>query len=247
MRVLIVSDIHGNYDALTAVLEHAARWDYLWVLGDLVDYGPEPHVVVDTVRALKPDLVVLGNHDYAVAYDKDCGCAPELHDLSEYTRQRISLRLLSREQLEWLKSLPTHRVVEVGAARAFVVHGSPRNKLFGYLKPSLPQYELMLALTPSVYAVRPNPVDAELVVTGHTHVQADFRAGASRVLNPGSVGQPRDGDWRAAFAVLETDSLAVSLYRVKYDVSSTVKKLSSLGIDSKYLARLVKILHSGSV
>lgn len=247
LRVLIISDVHGNYDALRAVLDHAGRWDYLWVLGDLVDYGPEPHVVADAVRELNPDLVIMGNHDHAVAYNEDCRCSPELHELSEYTRHNISLRLVGKVQKDWLGSLPTYRSLEVGGAKIFAVHGSPRNRLYGYLKPSLPQHELVLALTPSIYSVRPRPVDAELVIVGHTHIQADFRVGSVRVLNPGSAGQPRDGDPRAAYMVLETDTLAVCPRRVKYDVYRVVEKLNKLGLDPSYTAHLAKILYEGSV
>ena len=107
MRVLVISDVHGNADALRAVLEDAGRWDDVWVLGDLVDYGPEPQVVVDMVRELRPGLVVRGNHDNAVAFGVDCLCDPKVHELSVYTRQAISARLLSREQVEWLRGLPT--------------------------------------------------------------------------------------------------------------------------------------------
>lgn len=245
--MLVISDIHGNYDALRAVVEHASGWDYLWVLGDLVDYGPEPHLVIDYVRDLSPDLIVAGNHDYAVAYSTDCMCAPELHDLSEYTRREISLRLVSKEQLEWLKNLSTHRSIEISGKKVFAVHGSPRNKLYGYMKPTLPLHELMIALTPSTYATRPRPVDADIVVSGHTHTQADFYAGSIRVLNPGSIGQPRDGNPGASYAVLDVENMSVELRRVEYDVRRVIEKLENLGIDSKSLARLAEILTRGSI
>lgn len=246
-RILIISDVHGNCDALRAILERVDRWDHLWVLGDLVDYGPEPHVVVDYVRGLRPDLVVMGNHDYAVAYSTDCMCAPELHDLSEYTRREISLKLLTEEQVVWLRSLPTHRSVEVEGLRVFAVHGSPRNKLYGYLRPTLTQEELMMALTPSIYSARPRPIDADIVTVGHTHIQSHFYVGPTRVLNPGSVGQPRDGDPRASYAVLDTESMSAELRRVEYDVRRVVEKLRSLGLEPERLNRLARILTSGSV
>ncbi len=247
MRVLILSDVHGNYDALRAVLEGAGRWDYLWILGDLVDYGPEPHLVVDAIRELRPDLVIMGNHDHAVAYGADCRCAPELHELSEYTRRAVSLRLVSEDQVEWLKSLPTARELEIGSSRVLAVHGSPRNRLYGYLLPTLPREEILLALTPSPYAARPRPVSADLVVVGHTHLQAEFGVGSTRVLNPGSVGQPRDGDPRAAYAVFNAETMEVEFRRVEYDVRRVVEKLKSLGIDPRHLARLAEILLSGRV
>jgi len=80
LRILVISDIHGNADALRRVLEDSGRWDHLWILGDLVDYGPEPHVVIDVVRELKPDVIVQGNHDHAVANGADCRCDPVVHE-----------------------------------------------------------------------------------------------------------------------------------------------------------------------
>jgi protein phosphatase len=245
--VLVVSDIHGNADALRAVVERVGRWDALWVLGDLVDYGPEPHVVIDLVRELRPDLIVMGNHDNAVAYNVDCMCAPELHDLSEYTRQTISYRLLSPDQIAWLRTLPKVAERTAGSARVYVVHGSPRNPLYGYLRPDLPERELLLALTPSPVAVRPKPVEAGVVLVGHTHIQVDLRVGGTRVVNPGSVGQPRDGDPRASYAVVDLENSRVEFGRVEYDIWRVVRKLEQLNLDTKYLARLKGILLSGRV
>ncbi|MCS7099414.1 MAG: metallophosphoesterase family protein [Sulfolobales archaeon] len=245
MKVLVVSDIHGNYEALNAVLESAGGWDSLWVLGDLVDYGPEPHVVVDVVRGLDPDLVLMGNHDYAMAYGADCMCAEEVRDLSVYTRQFVSARLLSKEQLEWLRNLPRSWSGVVGGLKVFAAHGSPRNNLFGYLRPSLPRSELLLALTPSMYSLRPRPVDSDVVLVGHTHAQFDIRVDSIRVVNPGSVGQPRDGDPRAAYAIVETGNWGVELRRVEYDVMKTVRKLRELNLDREHLSRLERILVTG--
>jgi protein phosphatase len=247
VKVLIISDIHGNADALKTLLESVGGWDYVFVLGDLVDYGPEPHVVVDLIKGLRPDVVLMGNHDYAVAFNTDCRCAPELHELSEYTRVNISYRLLSKEQIDWLKSLPITRNLTIDNVRIYLTHGSPRNPLYGYLKPSLPESEILLALTPNMYAVRPQPVDTDLIVVGHTHIPMDLRIRGMRVLNPGSVGQPRDGDYRTSAAILDLRSGEFRLYRNHYDVEGVIKKLRSLGLDLKYLTWLERILINGRV
>lgn len=247
MRILVLSDIHGNADALKTVLESAGRYDYIWVLGDLVDYGPEPHVVVDMIRELKPDIVLMGNHDYAVAYNTDCRCAQELHDLSEYTRREISLKLLSQEQVSWLKTpaLNTQRVVD--SLRVYLVHASPRSPLHGYLKPSLPVEQVLLALTPNPLAVKPKPVEADLVVIGHTHIPMDLRIEGIRVVNPGSVGQPRNGDWRASYMIIDFESKQINHYRVEYNVEKTIEKLRALGLNPHMQGRLEAILKTGSV
>jgi len=246
-KVLIISDIHGNADALKVLLEGVSSWDYVFVLGDLVDYGPEPHVVVDLIKDLRPDIVLMGNHDYAVAFNTDCRCAPELHELSEYTRVNISYKLLSKEQIDWLKSLPINHKLIIDNVRIYLVHGSPRNPLYGYLRPSLPESEILLSLTPNIYAFRPKPVDADLVIVGHTHIPTDMRVKNVRVLNPGSVGQPRDGDWRASASILDLNSGDFKIYRVEYNIRDVVQKLRSLNLDSRYVMWLERILMSGKV
>jgi protein phosphatase len=155
--------------------------------------------------------------------------------------------LLSKEQIDWLKSLPITRNLIIDNVRIYLTHGSPRNPLYGYLKPSLPESEILLALTPSIYAVRPKPVDTDLIVVGHTHIPMDLRIRGMRVLNPGSVGQPRDGDYRSSAAILDLRSGEFRLYRNHYNVEGVIKKLRSLGLDLRYLTWLEKILTSGRV
>lgn len=246
MKALLLSDIHGNGDALKAVIESSGGWDYLWVLGDLVDYGPEPHIVVDFVKELRPDIIVAGNHDYAVAYGVDCRCAPEIHELSVYTRTNISLRLLSSEQRGWLKSLPQRVEREVGGKRLYVVHGSPRNPLYGYLKPDLPSDELMMQLSASLLTTKPKPVDADLILVGHTHTPMNVIAGGNtRVVNPGSCGQPRDGDARASYVIYDVEDNTFNVHRIKYDVEGVIRKFRQLQLDRSYTEWLAEILRKG--
>lgn len=247
LKLLIISDIHGNADALRTLLNTIKDWDYIWVLGDLVDYGPEPHIVIDIVKELKPDLTLMGNHDYAVAYNTDCRCAPELHELSEYTRNNISLKLLSKEQKAWLKSLSLKHKTLMNGSRIYAVHGSPRNNLYGYLRPELSLDEIKLALTDKIYAVKPQLVDADYVVVGHTHIQMQISVDGLKVLNPGSVGQPRDGNPKASALLINLKTWELNWLRVDYDVESTVKKLSSLGLEIRYVKWLEAILKSGAV
>jgi protein phosphatase len=247
MKILIISDIHGNSVALRTVLEDAKRWDYVWVLGDLVDYGPEPHIVIDIVRELKPDVIVMGNHDYAVAFNTDCRCDPEIHELSEYTRRNISYRLLSREQIEWLKSLPIKIEKNVNGRKIYIVHGSPRNPLYGYLKPDLSKDEILLQITPSIYAVKPRPVNADIVLVGHTHIPTTILVDDRYILNPGSCGQPRDGDLRASYAIYDIEKGVFEIRRVKYDIGKVVEKLKNLNLEERYLKWLENILIIASI
>ncbi len=248
MSVLIISDIHGNLTALKAVLENSKGWSDVWVLGDLVDYGPEPHLVVDLVRDLKPSIIVMGNHDYAVAYGVDCKCGEEVHELSVYTRLNISLKLLSREQVEWLKNLRTSVDASVAGRRIYVVHGSPSDPLYGYMKPDLPYSALlsMLSVRQSKYSLSSRTIDVDAVLAGHTHIPMKVLLHNTAILNPGSVGQPRDGDPRASYGLLNPDSLEFKVVRVKYNVDAVVNKLRSLNLGERYLTWLERILKQGS-
>ncbi len=247
MRVLLLSDIHGNVDALREVLNNAPRHDAVWVLGDLVDYGPEPHLVIDIIRDLKPDVIVRGNHDHAVAFNTDCLCSPRTHELSVYTRNNISYRLLSKEQILWLRNIPIRKEVNVNGYKVYLVHGSPRNPLYGYLYPDMSLDLMRLYLTPSTMAVRPRPIRANMVAVGHTHLVLDITIDDVRVVNPGSVGQPRDGDNRASYAIIDLEKNKLITYRVKYPVENTLRKLRSLGIDDKYYKWLERILLEAKV
>ncbi|MEM0490865.1 MAG: metallophosphoesterase family protein [Ignisphaera sp.] len=247
MRILIVSDIHGNAEALRSVLESVDKWDAVWFLGDFVDYGPEPHIVIDIVKDLKPDAIVMGNHDYAVAFNTDCKCDPVLHNLSEYTRKNISLKLLSREQIEWLKTLPKTIEKVIDGKKHYIVHGSPRNPLYGYIKPGLSINEIKLSLTSSVVAIKPKPIEVDYVFVGHTHIPMDIKVDSVRIVNPGSCGQPRDGDYRASYAIYDTETNIFEIGRIEYDIERVVKKLEELNLESGYSEYLKAILKTGRI
>ncbi|MEM1793715.1 MAG: metallophosphoesterase family protein [Desulfurococcaceae archaeon] len=248
MNVLIVSDIHGNLTALKTVLENSKGWSDIWVLGDLVDYGPEPHLVVDLIKDLEPSIIVMGNHDYAVAYNVDCRCGEEIHELSVYTRMNISFKLLSKEQIDWLKKLRMSADTNLSGRRAYIVHGSPSDPLYGYMKPSLPHDVLlnMLSLKQSKYSLSSKTVNADVIIAGHTHIPMKIMVYNTVVFNPGSVGQPRDGDPRASYGLLDPDSFEFKVIRVKYDIDSVVSKLKCLNLEWRYLSWLERILRQGS-
>lgn len=248
MNILVISDIHGNSTALKTILENSRGWSDVWVLGDLVDYGPEPHLAVDLVKDLKPSIIVMGNHDYAVAHNVDCRCGEEIHDLSVYTRLNISLKLISREQIDWLKKLRISAEANVAGRRTYIVHGSPRDPLYGYMKPDLPHDVLlnMLSLKQSKYSLSSKIIDADVIVVGHTHIPTKMIVHNTAVLNPGSVGQPRDGDPRASYGLLDPDSFEFKVIRVKYDVDNVVNKLKRLNLEWKYMTWLERILRQGS-
>jgi len=221
MRVLILSDIHGNIDALRAVHERVRRdhFDEIWVLGDLVDYGGAPLEVVEWVRA-SATRVVRGNHDHAMGTGDDCRSAPLYHDLAVATRAHFRSRL-DAEILAYLSSLPLEdRVTLSPGGRAVLVHASPGDPLFGYVPTGGSDETWRNALRPAS--------DVRLVFVGHTHDQFTRTVDGTLIVNPGSVGLPKDGDPRAAFAILDGES--ISLERTSYDTEQAASRLSTLSL-----------------
>ncbi|NPA97569.1 MAG: metallophosphoesterase family protein [Crenarchaeota archaeon] len=237
MRILVISDIHGNADALLAVLNAIKSFDNVIVLGDLVDYGPEPEKVIDIVRS-HGYTAVMGNHDYAAAFNEDCRCGPATKDLSIYTRKNITLRKLSKNDLAYLSSLPKMLELSVGARMVLCVHATPREPLFKYLYPWSPPMEIneeVLSVAGSYSAV----------LVGHTHHQFLRTQRSIWLINPGSVGQPRDGDPRASAALVDEEG--VKFIRVKYDIDTVLRKLRDEVKQDDVYSRLASILLRGCV
>ena len=241
-RILLISDVHGNYEALKAVLNdaHSLRFDEVVVLGDLVDYGPDPDLVVDEVRSLKPRVIVRGNHDHAVGYGVDCGCGPATHAASVYTREEISLKKLSSNDVKWLASLPTGDTLKaLGFEGVLAVHATPAEELHDYLYPWFSDDRVASSL---------KGFEGPALLVGHTHYQfAVRRLGKYLIVNPGSVGQPRDGDPRAAYAIIDDEATAIIFRRVKYDVNATIRKLENLVKVEEHLELLKKLLRTGTL
>lgn len=246
VKILVLSDIHGNYDALRAVLENSSRYDAIWFLGDYVDYGPEPHLVIDIVRELKPDVVLMGNHDYAVAFNEDCRCREDIKELSVYTRLNISMKLLSSEQVKWLRDLSRTFELYAGGRKHYIVHGSPRSPIHGYLRPDLSLNELKYMLSPPSSLVS-KPINADVVIAGHTHIPMNTMIENLRILNPGSVGQPRDGDPRASYAIYDIETGLFHVNRVEYNIANVTRKLRDLISENTYYERISRILSKGRI
>jgi putative phosphoesterase len=232
MKILVISDLHANWPALEAVLT-AEPFDRLVVGGDLVSYGPHPREVVDAVSR-HATLVVRGNHDEALARRIECGCSPSNRPLANAT-QRVHHRLLSTEELGVLGALPKTARLDIGGQALFAVHAAPRDELYSYaLTPAAPDDVLEREL---------GEVTADYIVLGHTHLPMVRRLGSRLVLNPGSVGQPRDGDPRASYAVIEDG--VVTLRRAAYDIDRTARDIRALGLEAPLAERLVAILATG--
>jgi putative phosphoesterase len=232
MRLLVVADIHGNWPALQAVPEAA---DAVLCLGDLVTYGPSPRECIAWVRA-RAAYVVRGNHDTALAYNIDPQAAGSKRALAAATLA-LHRTLLTPADVRWLHDLPTELNLRAGDYRLHAVHATPKDPLFSYrLTPHLDDE----ALKKEVEDVR-----ADLVLVGHTHLPMSRGAWTKVVVNPGSVGQPLDGDPRASYAIIE-DGVA-EIHRVAYDVEATVAGLGKLSLPADVAQALVNTLRTGAI
>ena len=231
MKVLIISDIHGNLAALDAIREEA---DKVFCLGDMVNYGPYPRACLERVRDLT-DGVVRGNHDNAISRDVDCGCSIKYKELSDagkiYTKS-----ILSKDEKDYLANLPVTLHTKINGTEFLFSHGSPGGDMYKYLRPDVSQKELEDEL---------KDIHADIVFIGHTHLPMVRRIHDIIVVNPGSVGQPRDGVPMASYAVWEDGS--ISIKRVPYDIEATVKGLQGSNIPPQHVETLTKILKEGGM
>jgi predicted phosphodiesterase len=235
MRVLLLSDIHANIDALEAVeadvLQGQDRVDQIWVLGDLVDYGAAPTEVIAWVRT-HATRVVRGNHDHAVGTGEDCRSAPLYHDLAVATRAYFRARL-PLSDLTYLAGLPLQSAVTLASERqAVLVHASPQDPLFGYVPTDAPEATWRAALDPAR--------SASFVFVGHTHDQYTRTIDRTRVVNPGSVGLPKDGDPRAAYAIVDDGD--IELRRVAYDTERAAARIEALPLTPDQRRRLTDLI-----
>jgi predicted phosphodiesterase len=228
MRVLVLSDIHGNLAALEVVA--AEPHDAVVCLGDIVGYGPEPGACVRWIKG-QAQLVVQGNHDRALGDGSPPGCRAEFQWLADALAP-LGQTQLSPEERAYLAGLPRSVVQVYDGCRYLFVHATPSDPLYRYLGPDEKAWES---------EVRSLGVDA--VVVGHTHLQFRLAVAGKRVVNPGSVGQPKDGDPRAAYAALENGT--VRLARAAYDVERTVAALGASGANGEAVADLTLLLRTG--
>lgn len=228
MRILIFSDIHSNKYALDMIEKE--KFDSAIFLGDIVDYGPNPSETLDRVRSMSK-YMVMGNHDYAAAFNKDCLCAQENHELSVYTRENITLRELGKEDIQFLRSIPQSLEIEIDGLTFTINHGSPADNLYGYMYPwTLKKEDLK---TPTFRSV-----DEGILLVGHTHYQFMIPFSGVTILNPGSSGQPRDYDDRPSYTIIDTDKNSVEMKRFNYDRQSLKKEIESKISDLKFRMRL---------
>ena len=227
MRILVLADIHSNWPALAAVQE---PFDACLFVGDLVDYGTDPVPCINWVRK-HATASVRGNHDHAVAQRIAVKRTSGLHRLAAATRP-LHWQLLTGLHMKYLTRLPVTRKLTLDGQRFFLVHATPRDPFDEYLREDKSAWESRL-----------NGIDADFVLVGHTHIPFSLQLDGPTVINPGSIGQPRDGDPRAAYAIIENGK--VELRRVEYDIDATLKHMRDSGVDSDSLDLAEMVLRSG--
>ena len=240
MRYAIIADIHANLAALRAVLDDIERTggvEEIWCLGDVVGYGPDPHQCIELLRK-QNHVCVTGNHDMAATGKLDTAqFNPDAAAACHWTAKQ-----LSAEDIQYLQSLP----LVIQKDDFTLAHGSPREPIWEYLT--------------SISSAKENFAyfQSQFCLVGHSHVPLAFRhnedgscsfsrlipdnalaLGRNRlIINPGGVGQPRDGDPRASYAIYDSEAMTVRLYRVAYDISITQDRMVECGLPMRLITRL---------
>lgn len=210
MKIGVVSDIHSNLEALNSVLDDMPTVDIKICCGDIVGYNSKPKKCLDIVRD-EFNIIVQGNHDREVSNNKDL----------YYMSRDYSRRKLSEKDLLWLSNLPVRKKFK----NILVVHSHP-SSVDKYVKPrDFPKMTRYIN-------------KEEVLLLGHTHKSHHYKNNNKLILNPGSVGQPRDGDPRASYAIIDNESMSVDIRRVPYDINKVKEEIKELGFPSDNYKRL---------
>ncbi len=238
MHILILSDIHANLTAFEAVLADAGEFDSVWCLGDLVGYGPDPNECITRIQELPELVCLLGNHDAAALGQID------VETFNVEARQAIkwTQEVLTASSKSFLENLPEHEVIDM----VTLVHGSPRQPVWEYL------------LDTRTATLNFGYFDTPFCFVGHTHLPVlyylpdesrvaklivpeshmELTMAPRSILNPGSVGQPRDRDPQASYALYDTEQNKWEYRRVSYDIPAVQARMSAAGLPERHIQRL---------
>ena len=238
MRILVFSDIHANLTALEAVIANVGPIDAAWCLGDLVGYGPDPNECIERIQELPNLVCILGNHDAATLKQIDSATFnPEARIALRWTQDT-----LSDANFDYLLKLPQR----VNHLDVTLVHGSPRQPVWEYLLDvynathNFEYFDTLYCFVghthlPLLYHLEDNQSSAKLFIP---EPGASLSLQPNMILNPGSVGQPRDRDPRASYAVYDDKEQTWELYRVEYDIDSVQKRMEANGLSQRHIQRL---------
>jgi len=238
MRILVISDIHANFTALEAVLSEAGEFDATWCLGDLIGYGPDPNECIDRVKELPGLTCIIGNHDAAALKQIDPDSFnPEAREAIFWTQ-----KMLSKRALDFLCELSEKIEVE----RVTLTHGSPRHPVWEYLLDTrtatvnFKYFETPLCFVghthlPVLYSLADNDPLARMSVP---EPNQKFVLSNRSIINPGSVGQPRDRDPRAAYAIYDSTDDTWDYRRVPYDIPAVQERMRIADLPDRHIYRL---------
>jgi len=249
LRLLVISDIHANLEALEACLDAAPEYDLVYNLGDIVGYGANPNETTARSRALG-SIFVRGNHD------KACSGVTNLDDFNPiaglaalWTRQT-----LQADHLEFLRQLPQGPLAPMEDVQ--LVHGSPRDEDEYLLMASDAYIQMAQSTVPLIFfghthvqrcflleagsSMGKSLVPAYKAAKGKQTIKLELKANTNYMVNPGSIGQPRDNDPRAAFLLYDTDASSITFYRVPYDIERAQEKIIAAGLPERLALRLAE-------
>jgi predicted phosphodiesterase len=239
MRILIISDIHANLTAFETVLKDAqGQWEYVWCLGDIVGYGPDPNECVELLKTL-PHLCLAGNHDWAALGRLDIRTFnPDARKAVQWTQDS-----LKPENVAYLEALPTTFVI----GQYTLAHGSPREPVWEYILEPLvaalnfPHFETPYCLVghthqPVIYELISDNGDTETVPPSYR--QQRHLNGRRQIINPGSVGQPRDANPDAAYAILDVETNVFEHRRIPYDIGAVQDRMRAVDMPERLITRL---------
>ncbi len=239
MKILLIADIHSNWPALSAIDE---SFDHCIFLGDVVDYATEPATCIDWVQR-NASYCVRGNHDHSVAQRVSVTPGGTFRQMAAAMRP-LHFQQLGDNHLTWLAQLPVTQHITIGEHSFLLVHATPRDPMDEYIANGRDgERSESIDDLKTQWKTRLEHVDVDFVCVGHTHIPMDLKLDNCRVLNPGSVGQPRDGDPRAAYAVIEDGN--VEIRRVTYDIGRTLQHMRDSGIEDSVVRKAEIILNSG--
>jgi len=238
-KVLVISDVHANLTALEAVLADAGKVDQVWCLGDIAGYGPDPNECIEIIRGLPKLTCMMGNHDYGAIGDMNL----ETFNVDAKKALLWQREVLTGSSKEFLRTFSQEVLVRGNVS---LVHGSPRDPIWEYIMNTL------------VARINLDFFETLWCFVGHSHFQAVFQYHADTddmtievprpgdpyalkeraILNPGSVGQPRDRDPRAAYAIFQPKARIWEPHRVEYDIPAVQKRILNAGLPPRHAERL---------
>jgi len=225
VEITIIADIHSNLEALEAVLEKV-KGSTLYCLGDLVGYGANPNEVIDIVRSSSIKSI-MGNHDYAVKSGNMSYFNPRAISAIKWTRKTIT-----KKNLEFLSTLPKILRFKKENRNLLLAHATPEDPIFGdYIHPETDPFKFLSYAT---------EYEEHIIGLGHLHVPYVYNKLDKVIFNPGSVGQPRDGNPLARYCKVNLDTLAVKVFELDYDRELSARKIVQAGLPTVFAARLFK-------